>query len=128
MAYTGKNKTKAGDKQPKLRIKKDDVVYVKSGKDRGAEGKVLSVDVTRQRATIEGVNIMKRHRKQGESGGGGITDIPAPVHVSNLVVVCPHCKAHTRPTKKMVERTREGKTRRFHVRQCRKCGEQLDQV
>ena len=115
---------------PKLRIKKNDLVYVLAGKDRGATGKVLVVDLIRKRATVEGVNIVKKHRKVSKAagGGGGITDMPAPIHMSNLVVVCPHCKAHTKPTKQTVEKTRDGKTRRYHVRKCRKCGEQLDQI
>jgi len=112
---------------PKVRIKKDDLVYVRAGKDRGATGKVLVIDLARNRATVEGINIVKKHRKEGQSGGGGITDMPAPIHMSNLVVVCPHCKAHMRPTKQVVEKTREGKTRQYHIRKCRKCGEQLDQ-
>jgi large subunit ribosomal protein L24 len=129
MAIPRRNKTKVvGKKHSKLHVKKNDTVYVRTGKDRGAQGKVLEVDPVKQRATVEGINIMKKHRKESQSGsGGGITDIPAPIHLSNLVVVCPHCKAHTSPTKKSVERTKEGKTKRYQVRQCKKCGEQLDQ-
>jgi len=115
-------------KASKLRIKKDDLVFVLAGKDRGSEGKVLSVDPIKQRAVVEGINIVKRHRKELKTGGGGITDTPAPIHTSNLVVVCPHCKTHMRPNKKTVKKTREGKQEFFHVRTCRKCGEQLDKL
>ncbi len=115
-------------KHSRLRIKKDDTVYVLAGKDRGSTGRVLSVDPEKMKAIVEGINIVKKHRKEGQSGGGGITDMPAAMHLSNLVVVCPSCKAHMRPSKKTVERTREGKTKHVHVRMCRKCGEQLDQV
>jgi large subunit ribosomal protein L24 len=113
---------------PKLRIKKEDTVFVLTGKDRGASGKVISVDPVKQRAVVEGVNIVKRHRKETKTGGGGITEMPAPINVSNLVVVCPHCKGHMRPTKKTVETETAGHRKRFHVRMCRKCGEQLDVV
>jgi large subunit ribosomal protein L24 len=117
------------NKKPKIRIKKDDTVYVLAGKDRGASGKVLTVDPVKRRVTVEGINIMKRHRKESkQTGGGGITEMPAAMDASNLVVACPHCKAHIRPSKKTVEKTREGRTKQFHVRMCRKCGEQLDTV
>ena len=115
-------------KHGKVRVKKDDTVYVLAGKDRGASGKVLSVDPVTRRATVEGINLVKRHRKEGQSGGGGITEMPAAIDLSNLVVVCPHCKSHMRPTKKTIDKDKEGRTKHYHVRQCRKCGEQLDQV
>lgn len=112
----------------KLRIKKEDRVYVLAGKDKGASGKVLSVDPVKLRAVVEGVNLVKRHRKESKAGGGGITEMPAAIQVSNLVVVCPHCKGHTRPGKKMIEKSKAGRLKHYHVRVCRKCGEQLDQV
>ena len=115
-------------KHSRLRVKKDDLVYVLAGKDRGSEGKVIEVDPASNRVTVEGVNLVKRHRKEGQTGGGGIIDIPAPIQISNLVVVCPHSKAHMRPGKKTIEKRREDRLKRYHVRQCRKCGEQLDQV
>ena len=115
-------------KAPKLRIKKNDTVFVLAGKDKGETGKVLEVDPAKLRATIEGINIMKKHKKEGQTGGGGITDMPAPIQLSNLVVVCPQCKGHTRPSKKTIEKTKGGSKRHYHVRVCRNCGEQLDQV
>ncbi|HEX9744366.1 MAG TPA: 50S ribosomal protein L24 [bacterium] len=111
---------------PKLNIKKDDTVYVLAGKDRGATGRVLSVDPVKQRAVVEGINMVKRHRKVSQGGGGGITDMPAAIHVSNLMVHCPHCKKHTRPKKSTFTKSQDNKERTFHVRVCRNCGEQLD--
>jgi large subunit ribosomal protein L24 len=128
MAKADKKKKEKPKKHGKVRVKKGDTVYVLAGKDRGASGKVLSVDPATRRATIEGINLVKRHRKEGQSGGGGITEMPAPIDLSNLVVVCPHCKSHMRPSKKTIDKDREGRTKHFHVRLCRKCGEQLDQV
>jgi len=129
MAITNKKKrVEEPPRAPKLRIKKNDTVYVLAGKDRGARGRVLSVDPIKKRAMVEGINLVKKHRKEQRSGGGGITEMPAPIDTSNLVVVCPHCKAHMRPAKKTLDKTSQGKTRSYHVRLCRKCGEQLDQV
>jgi large subunit ribosomal protein L24 len=122
------NKTQETVKAPKLRIKKDDTVFVLCGKDRGSSGKVLSVDPVKQKAVVEGINIVKKHRKETKTGGGGITEMPAPIPVSNLVVVCPHCKGHMRPAKKTIEKEKSGRQKHFHVRTCRKCGEQLDAV
>jgi len=116
------------ERAPKLRVKKDDTVFVLMGKDRGSSGKVISVDPVKQKAVVEGINIVKRHRKETKTGGGGITEMPAPINVSNLVVVCPHCKGHIRPGKVTVEREKQGRKRRYHIRTCRKCGEHLDQV
>jgi len=122
-----KKSSKPKKKSPKYRIKKNDTVYVLSGKDRGASGKVLEVNPEKDRVTVEGINIVKRHRKESQqSGGGGITEMPAPIHISNLVVVCPHCKSRMRPVKKAIEKTSEGKTRKYNVRACRNCSEQLD--
>jgi len=113
---------------PKLRIKKEDTVYVLAGKDRGSSGKVLSIDPIKRRAVVEGINLCKKHRKETKTGGGGIQEMPAAIDVSNLVVVCPHCKSHTRPGKKTVNKEKQGRMKRYHVRTCRKCGEQLDLV
>ena len=118
----------ATKRAPKLRIKKEDTVYVLAGKDKGATGKVLSVDPVKLRAVVEGINMVKRHRKEVKTGGGGITEMPAAIQVSNLVVVCPHCKGHIRPGKKTIDKAKEGRLKHYHVRMCRKCGEQLDQV
>jgi large subunit ribosomal protein L24 len=121
--------TQPKSRTTKLRIKKDDEVFILAGKDRGSSGKVLEVDPISMRATVEGINIVKRHRKESkQTGGGGITDMPAPLHVSNLVVICPHCRAHTRPIKRTVEKTHGGQKKRFHVRVCRKCSESLDKI
>ena len=75
-----------------LNIKKGDTVRVIAGKDKGAEGKVISVLPERDRVIVEGVNRIKRHTKvvdQGGRGGttGGIITQEAPVHVSNVMLV-----------------------------------------
>lgn len=97
-----------------LRIKRDDTVRVLVGKDQGKTGKVLAVIPGRERVVVEGVNVVKKHvrpRKQGEKGQR--VSIAAPVHVSNVQLICPQCKKPTR-----VGITRENDLRQ---RVCKKC-------
>ena len=75
-----------------VNIKKGDQVRIISGKDKGAEGKVISVLREEQRVIVEGVNRMKRHTKVVNQGGragntGGIITAEAPIHVSNVILV-----------------------------------------
>jgi large subunit ribosomal protein L24 len=77
-------------KRKSLNIKKGDVVRVIAGKDKGAEGKVISVLPEEQRVIVEGVNRVKRHTKVVNQGGGntgGIVTQEAPVHVSNVMLL-----------------------------------------
>ena len=75
-----------------LNIKKGDVVRVIAGKDKGAEGKVISVLSEQDRVIVEGVNRIKRHTKVVNQGGragttGGIITAEAPIHISNVMLV-----------------------------------------
>src|SRR5580698_11510327 len=83
-----------------LFVKKGDTVIVRSGKDRGARGKVLLTSPSSQRVLVEGVNRVKKHTKiqttQRGAQEGGIVHQEAPVHVSNVQVVCPKCGKPTR--------------------------------
>src|SRR4051812_50135981 len=89
----------------KIKIKKGDLVEVitgrsqKNGGDKGKQGKVISVDVERQRVVVEGVRQVKRHTKVGSSGRGsktgGIITQEAALHVSNVMLVDPHSKQRT---------------------------------
>lgn len=72
----------------KIHVKKGDTVKVLSGDDKGKTGKVLKVIPTEQRALVEGVNIVTKHRKpSGQNTNGKIEKIEAPLNVSNLMVV-----------------------------------------
>ena len=76
----------------KLHIRKDDQVVIIAGKDKGAEGKVISVLRDEDRVIVEGVNLVKRHTKVLQQGGragntGGIVTQEAPIHVSNVMLV-----------------------------------------
>ncbi len=74
--------------QQKLHIKVGDTVKVISGESNGQEGKVLSIDRKKMRATVEGVNMIKKHQKPSAADPqGGIMDIEGTIHVSNLMVV-----------------------------------------
>ena len=72
----------------KLHIKKGDTVYVNAGKDKGQIARVLEVQVDKQRAIVEGVNMVAKHTKpNAKSPQGGIVKKEAPIHISNLNVV-----------------------------------------
>jgi large subunit ribosomal protein L24 len=74
----------------KLHIKKGDTVIINAGESRGQEGKVLEVIVEKQRAIVEGVNMMSKHTKpNAASPQGGIIKQEAPIHISNLNVKDP---------------------------------------
>lgn len=98
------------------RIKKDDMVVVLSGKDKGKKSKVLKVFPKKMKALVERVNVSKRHQKPSKNFPGGIIDKLQPVALSKLMVVCPHCSKPTRLSKK------DG------FRACKKCGEIMDKV
>ena len=81
----------------KTRLIKGDTVRVMRGDDKGKEGKVIRVFLKTGRATVEGVNIVKRHRKaRRPEEQGGIIEMPAPVHLSNLMLLDPQTGAPTR--------------------------------
>src|SRR5579862_956841 len=81
----------------KMRITKGDTVRVMRGNDKGKEGKVLQVFPKTGRVKVDGVNIVKRHKKaRGPEDQGGIIEMPAPVHVSNVMLLDPNSGAPTR--------------------------------
>ena len=81
----------------KLHVTRGDTVRVMRGDDKGKEGKVLRVYPKTGRITVEGVNIVKKHRKaRRENEQSGIIDFPAPVHASNVMLIDPKSGAPTR--------------------------------
>ena len=81
----------------KLHVTKGDTVRVMRGDDKGKEGKVVRVYPKTGRITVEGVNIVKKHRKaRRENEQSGIIDLPAPVHASNVMLIDPKSGAPTR--------------------------------
>ena len=104
----------------KCHIKKDDKVKVLAGKDRGKIGKVLKVDRKKQRILVENINIAKRHsRPTAQNRQGGIIESEAPVHSSNVMLMCNKC---VKPVRIKMQQLDDGKK----VRVCRKCNEQID--
>ena len=95
------NKTKRY--APKLHIKKGDLVKVISGSSKGQEGKVLQVNAETNRAVVEGLNMVKKHTRASETNPGGINEIEAPIHISNLMIVDPKSGEATRIGRKSVD-------------------------
>jgi large subunit ribosomal protein L24 len=101
-------------------LKKNDLVMVIAGKEKGKSGRILRVFPRKNRVLIEKVNFIKRHsRPTGQTRQGGIIEKEAPIHGSNVMVVCEKCNLPIRVGKKILD---DGKK----VRVCKKCGELLD--
>jgi large subunit ribosomal protein L24 len=97
-------------------VRKNDNVVVMAGKDRGKRGRVLKVLPEKNRVIVEGVNIIKRHTKPNPAKQikGGLVEREAPLHASNVQIVCPECGNATRIGRKILGDGRK-------VRICRKC-------
>lgn len=108
-------KTTNDKSMPKPFLRKGDKVIVVSGSDKGKKGNVVEVILDKQRVIVEDVNIVKKHRKPTQSTPGGIVEIPAPIHVSNVMLVDPKTGEPTRIGRKEVD----GKS----VRYSKKSGE-----
>ena len=80
----------------KFKIKKGDQVVVITGRDKGKKGEVLEVLRTESRVRVQGVNMVKRHRRATQSDAGGIISMEAPLHISNVAHVDPESGAGTR--------------------------------
>ncbi|HHW91384.1 MAG TPA: 50S ribosomal protein L24 [Firmicutes bacterium] len=104
----------------KLKIKKGDTVLVLAGKNKGDKGKVLQVIPATRRVIVEGINLVKRHtRATPKMPQGGIVTKEAPIHVSNVMLVCTKCG---KPTRTGVKILADGKK----VRVCKRCEEVID--
>lgn len=100
-----------------MKLKKDDNVQVISGNSAGKSGKILRVDRSKDRVIVQGVNLVKKAmRKKNQQDKGGIAEIEAAIHSSNVNIICKKCG----PTKITMGVDGKGK-----VRKCRKCGDVL---
>ena len=105
-----------------MKIKKGDRVKVIAGKDKGKKGKILQVYAARNKVAVEGINLAIKHvkpRKQNEKGQK--IEFPAPLNISNLMLLCPKCNKATRVAYKILADKKNNK-----VRICAKCKELID--
>jgi len=107
---------------PRVHIKKNDMVYVLSGKDRGKTGKVLKVFLDKGRAVVEGLNYIQKHTRPNPQKNvkGGILPKESPINISNLMVVCKRCNKHARVGFSIMQDGRK-------ARICKNCNELLDE-
>jgi large subunit ribosomal protein L24 len=118
-----------------FKIRKGDLVQILSGKDRGKQGRVLEARPRDRRVIVENLNIVKRHTKprpirdSSRMGGqtiqpGGVIDKPAPLDISNVMIVCPVCNRPTRVGMTL----REIRGKQVKVRVCKRadCGQEID--
>lgn len=103
-----------------MKIRKNDTVLVIAGKDKGKKGKVRFAYPKNEQLIIEGVNFIKRHAKaKGQVRQAGIIELEAPVHVSNVMLLCDKCNHPTHVGLHFLEDGRK-------VRICRSCREVID--
>jgi large subunit ribosomal protein L24 len=103
-----------------MKIRKDDMVLVIAGKDKGKKAKVRFAYPATQRLIIEGVNFVKKHSKaKGAAKQAGIIDIEEPMHVSKVMFLCSKCN---KPARLGMKKLDDGRSARF----CRNCGEVTD--
>ena len=103
-----------------MKIRKNDTVLVITGKDRGKKGKVRFAYPEHKRVMVEGVNFIKKHsRAKKQARQAGIIELEAPIHVSNVMLLCDKCNHPTRIGFRFLEDGRK-------VRVCRACREVVD--
>jgi large subunit ribosomal protein L24 len=105
-----------------IRVKRGDTVRIISGHDKGMQGEVIRVLPRGGQVVVQGVNLRKKHQRQVQAGGRtmnpGIIQFEAPIHVSNVMLVCPKCN---QPTRVSVRRE-DGESRRI----CKHCDAAID--
>ena len=105
---------------PSLPIKKNDLVMVTRGKEKGKSGRVLKVLPEKEKVIIEKVNFIKRHtRPHGQQRQGGILEKEAPLHASNVMLLCEKCNRPVRTGHRALDGDKK-------ARVCKKCGEIFD--
>jgi len=103
-----------------MRIRKDDTVVIITGKDRGKKGKVRRAFPNEDRVVVEGLNMIKRHsRARRATRQAGIIELEAPIHVSDVMLICNKCGNPTRVNFRLLD---DGKK----VRVCNSCREVID--
>ena len=101
-----------------MNVKTKDTVLILAGKDKGKKGEVKSVNPAKNTVVVTGVNMVSKHQKPSQNKQGGIVQVEAPIHASNVAVVCQKCKKAMTPKMQI---TADGKKTRV----CRKCNEAI---
>lgn len=102
-----------------MKLKKGDKVLVIAGKDKGRRGKIERIFPKEGKVLISGINLYKRHlKRRDEKHPGGIVEIPRPLFISKVALVCPKCDQPTRIGYKIVNKEK--------LRICKKCKEEID--
>ena len=103
-----------------MQIRKNDNVLVIAGRDKGKKGKVRQTFPEKNKVSVEGINMIKRHaRARGVARQAGIIELEAPFHVSNVMLICDKCNKPTRVGSRVLD---DGKKARI----CRSCHEVID--
>jgi large subunit ribosomal protein L24 len=106
--------------KPKLHIKRGDTVQVLAGKEKGKKGKVLLVSPAKKKAVVEALNMATRHERPSQRNPqGGLVEKEAPIHISNLMLVCAKCGKPTRVSRRVLG---DGSK----ARECKRCSEIID--
>ncbi len=101
-----------------MKIKKGDTVLIRSGKDRGKKGKVLGVFPREERILVEGINLRKKHVKpKKEEEKGQVVEVPAPVGISTVKLICPKCGKAARIRYQIMG------NKKYRV--CKKCNQEI---
>lgn len=100
-----------------MKLKKGDTVKITAGKDKGREGKIEAILPKKNAVVIPEINMYKKHVKGFQGQKGGIYDLPRPIDIAKVALLCPNCKKQTRITVKIEKGTK--------VRVCVKCKKQI---
>lgn len=104
----------------KFHVKKDDMVKIIAGKEKGKTGKVLRVFPAKSRVVVEGLNVIKRHTRPSQiNPEGGIVEKEAPLSISNVMLVCGSC---SEPARTGMRKLEDGSKARY----CKKCDASVD--
>jgi large subunit ribosomal protein L24 len=104
-----------------MKIKLNDTVLVKCGKDKGKKGKVLRVNKKKKQIVVEKINMRTKHIKKSAQKAGEKISYEAPINISNAMIICPSCTKTTR-----VKYLKPAKG--YKQRICKECGQSLDQM
>jgi len=103
----------------KFHVKKNDLVEVNIGEEKGRRGRILEIIPEKMQAIIEGIKLVKKHqRARSQNQPAGVVSVPSPIHISNLILICPKCGKKAKVKRQKIENRR--------VRLCQECGEIIE--